>query len=103
MKSVDARQNLNISLYPHVCVLVSVRPSPFVCVCLCVCAVAVQKMAEAHMQKLGVYPLEDSYEGEEDEDRWHGEEGEDTSSTKTAGERGESLWTAMDTTTTLCL
>uniref|UniRef100_A0A8C8DQ40 Protein phosphatase 1 regulatory subunit 1B n=1 Tax=Oryzias sinensis TaxID=183150 RepID=A0A8C8DQ40_9TELE len=45
---------------------------------------AVQKMAEAHMQKLGVYPLEDSYEGEEDEDRWLGEEGEDASSTKTA-------------------
>uniref|UniRef100_A0A1A7YTQ3 Protein phosphatase 1 regulatory subunit 1B n=1 Tax=Iconisemion striatum TaxID=60296 RepID=A0A1A7YTQ3_9TELE len=38
---------------------------------------AVQKMAEAHMQKLGVYPLEDSCEGEEDEDHWQGEEGEE--------------------------
>lgn len=60
-------------------------------------------MAEAQMQKLGVYPLEDSFEGEEDEDRWLGEEGEDASSTKTAGERGESLWTAVDTTATLRL
>ncbi|KAM9744784.1 protein phosphatase 1 regulatory subunit 1B isoform 2-T2 [Menidia menidia] len=39
---------------------------------------AVQKMAEAHMQNLGVYPLEDSYEGEEDEDE------EDASSGQTA-------------------
>lgn len=54
------------------------------CVYLCV---AVQKMAEAHMQNLGVYPLEDPCEGEEDEDHWQGEEGEDTSPTKTAGER----------------
>uniref|UniRef100_A0A1A8FSC3 Protein phosphatase 1 regulatory subunit 1B n=1 Tax=Nothobranchius korthausae TaxID=1143690 RepID=A0A1A8FSC3_9TELE len=38
---------------------------------------AVQKMAEAHMQKLGVYPLEDPCEGEEDEDYWQGEEGEE--------------------------
>uniref|UniRef100_A0A1A8RZ01 Protein phosphatase 1 regulatory subunit 1B n=1 Tax=Nothobranchius rachovii TaxID=451742 RepID=A0A1A8RZ01_9TELE len=38
---------------------------------------AVQKMAEAHMQKLGVYPLEDPCEGEEDEDHWQGEEGEE--------------------------
>lgn len=62
-----------------------------VCVCVCVCSpvcVAVQKMAEAHMQNLGVYPpLEDPCEGEEDEDQWQGEEGEDTSPTKTAGER----------------
>ncbi|XP_072225727.1 protein phosphatase 1 regulatory subunit 1B isoform X1 [Leuresthes tenuis] len=39
---------------------------------------AVQKMAEAHMQNLGVYPLEDPCEGEEDEE-------EDTSPAKTAG------------------
>ncbi|RVE69799.1 hypothetical protein OJAV_G00081510 [Oryzias javanicus] len=45
---------------------------------------AVQKMAEAQMQKLGVYPLEDSFEGEEDEDGWLGEEGEDAASTITA-------------------
>nr|XP_020463029.1 protein phosphatase 1 regulatory subunit 1B isoform X2 [Monopterus albus] len=45
---------------------------------------AVQKMAEAHMQKLGVYvPLEDPCEGEEEEEgHWEGEEGEDTSLTK---------------------
>lgn len=36
---------------------------------------AVQKMAEAHMQNLGVYPpLEDPCEGEEDEDNWEGED-----------------------------
>ncbi|XP_056143881.1 protein phosphatase 1 regulatory subunit 1B isoform X2 [Lampris incognitus] len=36
---------------------------------------AVQKMAEAHMQKLGVHPpLEDPSEGEEYEDNWQGEE-----------------------------
>ncbi|XP_067333663.1 protein phosphatase 1 regulatory subunit 1B isoform X2 [Channa argus] len=41
---------------------------------------AVQKMAEAHMQNLGVYPpLEDPCEGEEDENQWEGEEGADTS------------------------
>uniref|UniRef100_A0AAQ4PMX6 Protein phosphatase 1 regulatory subunit 1B n=1 Tax=Gasterosteus aculeatus aculeatus TaxID=481459 RepID=A0AAQ4PMX6_GASAC len=41
---------------------------------------AVQKMAEAHMQHLGVYPpVEDPCEGEEDGDHWQGEEGEDTS------------------------
>ena len=52
------------------------------CVYLCV---AVQKMAEAQMQKLGVYPpLEDPCEGEEDDDQW---EGEATSPTKAAGER----------------
>ncbi|XP_029997003.1 protein phosphatase 1 regulatory subunit 1B isoform X2 [Sphaeramia orbicularis] len=46
---------------------------------------AVQKMAEAHMQNLGVYPpLEDPCEGEEDEDDWQGDEGEDTSPTKAA-------------------
>ncbi|XP_033501136.2 protein phosphatase 1 regulatory subunit 1B isoform X1 [Epinephelus lanceolatus] len=46
---------------------------------------AVQKMAEAHMQHLGVYPpFEDPCEGEEDEDHWQGEEGEDTSPTKAA-------------------
>ncbi|XP_011602480.1 protein phosphatase 1 regulatory subunit 1B isoform X2 [Takifugu rubripes] len=43
---------------------------------------AVQKMAEAHMQNLGVYPpLEDPCEGEEDEDCW---QGEDWSPTKAA-------------------
>ncbi|XP_029014182.1 protein phosphatase 1 regulatory subunit 1B isoform X2 [Betta splendens] len=46
---------------------------------------AVQKMAEAHMQSLGVHPpLEDPCEGEEDEERWEGERGEDMSPTKTA-------------------
>lgn len=35
---------------------------------------AVQKMAEAQMQKLGVYPLEDPCEGDEDEDHWEGDE-----------------------------
>ncbi|XP_041855824.1 protein phosphatase 1 regulatory subunit 1B isoform X2 [Melanotaenia boesemani] len=46
---------------------------------------AVQKMAEAHMQNLGVYPLEDPCEGEEDQDHWQGEEGEDASPAKIAG------------------
>lgn len=56
-----------------------------VCVCVFYLCVAVQKMAEAHMQNLGVYPpLEDPCEGEEDEDDW---QGEDTSPTKAAGER----------------
>lgn len=50
--------------------------------------VAVQKMAEAHMQHLGVYPpVEDPCEGEEDGDHWQGEEGEDTSPIDAAGER----------------
>lgn len=53
-------------------------------VCLCV---AVQKMAEAQMQKLGVYPLEDPCEGDEDEDHWEGEEGDEASPAKAAGER----------------
>lgn len=62
-------------------------PPPRVFVCMCVCCVhlcvAVQKMAEAHMQNLGVYPpLEDPCEGEEDED----EEGEEASPAKAAGE-----------------
>lgn len=58
------------------------------CVCCVYVCVAVQKMAEAHMQNLGVYPaLEDPREGEEDEDHWHREEGEETSPTKAAGER----------------
>ncbi|XP_069004719.1 protein phosphatase 1 regulatory subunit 1B isoform X2 [Embiotoca jacksoni] len=36
---------------------------------------AVQKMAEAHMQHLGVYPpLEDPCEGEEEEDHWQRED-----------------------------
>lgn len=39
---------------------------------------AVQKMAEAHMQNLGVYPPMEDYEGEEYEDyHWQGEEGEE--------------------------
>ncbi|XP_008292468.1 protein phosphatase 1 regulatory subunit 1B isoform X2 [Stegastes partitus] len=43
---------------------------------------AVQKMAEAHMQNLGVYPpLEDPCEGEEDEED---QEGEEASPTKAA-------------------
>ncbi|KAL3053394.1 hypothetical protein OYC64_005847 [Pagothenia borchgrevinki] len=43
---------------------------------------AVQKMAEAHMQHLGIYPpLEDPCEGEEEEDGW---QGEDTSPTQAA-------------------
>ncbi|AWP19314.1 putative protein phosphatase 1 regulatory subunit 1B-like [Scophthalmus maximus] len=46
---------------------------------------AVQKMAEAQMLKLGVYPpLEDPYEGEEYEDHWQGEEGEDARPAKAA-------------------
>ncbi|XP_026181898.1 protein phosphatase 1 regulatory subunit 1B isoform X1 [Mastacembelus armatus] len=46
---------------------------------------AVQKMAEAHMQNLGIYPpMEDPCEGEEDEDHLQREEGEDTSPTKAA-------------------
>jgi len=57
------------------CVRLPVCVSVRVCVC-----VAVQKMAEAHMQNLGVYPLEDPCEGEEDEE-------EDASPAKTAGER----------------
>lgn len=56
--------------------------------CVYLLCVAVQKMAEAHMQNLGVYPpLEDPCEGEEDEDHWQREEGDDTSPTKAAGER----------------
>ncbi|XP_074512305.1 protein phosphatase 1 regulatory subunit 1B isoform X2 [Sebastes fasciatus] len=46
---------------------------------------AVQKMAEAHMQHLGIYPpLEDPCEGEEEEDYWQRKEREDTSPTKAA-------------------
>lgn len=46
-----------------------------------------QKMAEAHMQNLGVHPpFEDPCEGEEDEEHWEGVKGEDMSPTKT-GER----------------
>lgn len=63
------------------------RPSLCVFACVCVCCVhlcvAVQKMAEAHMQNLGIYPpLEDPCEGEEDEE----EEGEEASPAKAAGE-----------------
>ncbi|KAM6967080.1 protein phosphatase 1 regulatory subunit 1B isoform 2-T2 [Tautogolabrus adspersus] len=43
---------------------------------------AVQKMAEAHMQNLGIYPpLEDPFEVEE-EDIWQRQQGEDTAPTK---------------------
>ncbi|KAI4821890.1 hypothetical protein KUCAC02_007464, partial [Chaenocephalus aceratus] len=43
---------------------------------------AVQKMAEAHMQHLGIYPpLEDPCEGEEEDNDW---QGEDTSPTQAA-------------------
>ncbi|XP_013878280.1 protein phosphatase 1 regulatory subunit 1B isoform X1 [Austrofundulus limnaeus] len=45
---------------------------------------AVQKMAEAQMQKLGIYPLEDPCEGEEDEDDWQEEEGEEGSPVEAA-------------------
>ncbi|XP_046894135.1 protein phosphatase 1 regulatory subunit 1B [Hypomesus transpacificus] len=39
---------------------------------------AVQKMAEAHMQHLGVYPPLEDFEGEEYHDyHWHEEEGEE--------------------------
>ena len=39
---------------------------------------AVQKMAEAHMQHLGVYPPLKDFEGEEYHDyHWHEEEGEE--------------------------
>ncbi|XP_034566433.1 protein phosphatase 1 regulatory subunit 1B [Notolabrus celidotus] len=49
---------------------------------------AVQKMAEAHMQHLGVYPpLEDPYEVDEDEDNWQRQAGVDTSPTKAAGQQ----------------
>ncbi|XP_061906068.1 protein phosphatase 1 regulatory subunit 1B isoform X1 [Entelurus aequoreus] len=43
---------------------------------------AVQKMAEAHMHNLGVHPLEEPCEGEEDEDLWQGDEGEHRPPTK---------------------
>lgn len=76
--------------YPFIPVSMCLNGCLPVCarVCLCLCCVylcvAVQKMAEAHMQNLGVYPaFEDPCEGEEDEDQW---QGEDTSPTKVAGE-----------------
>lgn len=84
---VKPRTKIPLSLCPCVCVAVS----------LCVCArmylcVAVQKMAEAHMQNLGVYPpLEDPCEGEEEEEDGDCWQGEDSSPTKAAGER-EALW-----------
>ncbi|XP_037648937.1 protein phosphatase 1 regulatory subunit 1B isoform X2 [Sebastes umbrosus] len=60
---------------------------------------AVQKMAEAHMQHLGVYPpLEDPCEGEEEEDYWQRKEREDTSPTKAAGEREALCQLAGNTT-----
>uniref|UniRef100_A0A3B5MFF2 Protein phosphatase 1 regulatory subunit 1B n=1 Tax=Xiphophorus couchianus TaxID=32473 RepID=A0A3B5MFF2_9TELE len=42
---------------------------------------------KAQMQKLGVYPLEDPCEGDEDEDHWEEEEGDEASPAKAAGER----------------
>lgn len=73
------------------CPSIPVSVSMCLCGCPCVCVylcVAVQKMAEAHMQKLGVYPpFEDPCEGEEDEDYLKGEEGEDAAPAKAAGER----------------
>ncbi|XP_029944784.1 protein phosphatase 1 regulatory subunit 1B isoform X2 [Salarias fasciatus] len=55
---------------------------------------AVQKMAEAHMQHLGVYPpMEDPCEGEEDE-----EEEEEASPNKASGERGSLCWTGWEHT-----
>ncbi|XP_020488324.3 protein phosphatase 1 regulatory subunit 1B isoform X2 [Labrus bergylta] len=48
---------------------------------------AVQKMAEAHMQNLGVYPpLEDPFEVDE-EDIWQRQEREDTPPTKAADQQ----------------
>ncbi|XP_060882844.1 protein phosphatase 1 regulatory subunit 1B isoform X2 [Labrus mixtus] len=48
---------------------------------------AVQKMAEAHMQNLGIYPpLEDPFEVDE-EDIWQRQEGEDTSPAKAADQQ----------------
>ncbi len=90
--------------YPSIPVSVSMclcgRLPVRACVCVCVhLCVAVQKMAEAHMQNLGVYPpLEDPCEGEEDEDNWQREEGEDTSPTKAAGERSALCQLAGTTT-----
>lgn len=84
--------------------LLSVCVSVCVCVVLCfpVC-VAVQKMAEAQMQKLGVYPpLEDPCEGEENEDQWEGEKGVEHSPTKAAGERETTLHTWTAETTLIC-
>lgn len=62
-------------------VYLSVRVSACACVlCRVYLCVAVQKMAEAHMQNLGVYPpLEDPCEDEE-------EEGGEASPAKAAGE-----------------
>ncbi|XP_074552866.1 protein phosphatase 1 regulatory subunit 1B [Halichoeres trimaculatus] len=49
---------------------------------------AVQKMAEAHMQNLGVYPpLEDPYEVDEDEEDLQRQEGADTSLAKAADQQ----------------
>lgn len=93
---VKPKQHIPLSLCLCPCVCVAVP----VCVYLCV---AVQKMAEAHMQKLGVYPpLEDPCEGEEDEDYLKGEEGEDAAPTKAAGER-EALFQLSESTVTTLL
>lgn len=92
---VKPKQHIPLSLCLCPCVCVAVP----VCVYLCV---AVQKMAEAHMQKLGVYPpLEDPCEGEEDEDYLKGEEREDAAPTKAAGEREALFQLSGSTVTTL--
>ena len=64
-----------------------------VCVCVCVCVfvcgvyTAVQKMAEAQMQHLGIYPpMENPYEGEEYDDYRGREEGGASSLKKATGE-----------------
>lgn len=77
----NQKQQFPLSLCLCPCVGVTVPPSVYLCVCRVHLCVAVQKMAEAHMQNLGVYPpLEDPCEGEEDE------EGEEASPAKAAGE-----------------
>ncbi|XP_067089850.1 protein phosphatase 1 regulatory subunit 1B isoform X1 [Osmerus mordax] len=49
---------------------------------------AVQKMAEAHMQHLGVYPPLEDFEGEEYHDyHWHEEEGEEEEEEKEGEEK----------------
>ena len=56
---------------------------------MCVCGVytAVQKMAEAHMQHLGIYPpMENPYEREEYDDYRGREEGGTSSLKKATGE-----------------
>ena len=96
MCDLRSGQIQNISLFP-LCVPFPVFVSvpcllcvPLcVCVCVCVCGVytAVQKMAEAHMQHLGIYPpMENPYEGEEYDDYRGREEGGVSSLKKATGE-----------------